>query len=136
MSCLVSPAGWKRSLSECRRLRLRRIQLCVFQNPQVDQFAEAARIGFGQPLIVRAVEGFFVAYRAAGGQLEDVIRRVRADGHFQPAEKIRPAAVAPSHVVATDGRAPTAVAGHPLEAKTWKVIGKFLESLFNMLRQL
>ena len=61
------------------RSHRRRIEFGVVEHPLLDQFAEALQIDVGQSLIVIAAEHFFVAHGAFGGDIEHVVRVVRAD---------------------------------------------------------
>ena len=114
----------------------RRVHFREFECPVVDHFGEGGEIGLGEALVLGAVEDFAVLDRALGGQFENVVGRVGADEHFQPAEARRAAAAAlDPHVVAADGRPPAALADDRLQLEAGELVGHLGQATLDALAQ-
>ena len=90
-----------------------------------------------QFLKVVAIENFFVADRAFGGQIEHLHGTSRPHRHLQTTVVVLPPfATHHAQIIATASGTPAAFSKERLQAKPGKEVGQLPDTLFDMLGQL
>ena len=69
------------------------VQLHVFQDPQVNEFAKALDIRVLQHLVMVSVKDFLVADGPLGSEIQDMVDAIRSHNYFQAAKKVGPPAL-------------------------------------------